>query len=78
MPVSVVWKILAIGGCTMAAALLLLWVWTFAFFSFRTDVQQTQWLTLFRHDLISTMQQLQSQHQAMDQRVKLLEGRGTP
>jgi hypothetical protein len=60
----------------IAAALFVLWVWSFAWWSFRAELSQTQWLGMFRDDVIKSVQQLAQQQQSLAQQVKALQPGG--
>ena len=62
----------------LAAALLVLWLFTAAFGYFRSQLVEGQWLTMFRSDLVSTLQQLAREQQALAQRLQALEQQTRP
>jgi hypothetical protein len=57
----------------LTAALFALWVFTFAFFFFSTQLTTWQSLGVLRGELVSAMQQLAQQQQTLSQKVHVLE-----
>jgi hypothetical protein len=57
----------------ISAALFLLWVLSFAWWSFRSELSQTQWLAMFRDDVVKSLQQVAQQQQDVSRRVQALE-----
>jgi hypothetical protein len=57
----------------LSAALFVLWVFTFAFFYFSTQLTTWQSLGVLRSELVSAVQQLAQQHQVLTQRLQTLE-----
>ena len=60
------WQLLSVG-------LLLLWLFTFAFLSLRSSLIEGHYLTVIRGEVVSAVQQLNTQQQALAQRVQALE-----
>jgi hypothetical protein len=57
----------------VSAALFILWVFTFAFFYFSTQLTTWQSLGVLKGELVSAVQQLSQQQQALAQRLQTLE-----
>jgi hypothetical protein len=60
---------------TLAAGLFLLWVWSFAWWSFRAELTAGQWLHMFRDDVIKSVQQLNQQQQDLGRRLQAVEAK---
>jgi hypothetical protein len=56
-------------------ALLVLWVFTVAFFWFRGSLIEGQYFVALRGDLLAAVQQLAQQQQSLAQRLQALEGK---
>jgi hypothetical protein len=51
----------------ISAGLFLLWVLSFAWWSFRAELSQGQWLHMFRDDVVKSVQELARRVQALEQ-----------
>jgi hypothetical protein len=60
---------------TYCGALLVLWLFTLAFFTFRGAVIEGQYFIALRGDLLAAVQQLAQQQQSLAQRLQALEGK---
>jgi hypothetical protein len=57
----------------VAVALFILWLLTFSWYQFKSDVIESQWLSMFKQEIVGTIQQIARQQQTLDQRLQALE-----
>lgn len=62
----------------ISAALVVLWVFTTAFFWMRSSLIEGQYLAVIRGDLLSAVQQLAQSQQSLAQRLQALEAAKFP